>query len=85
MSTIRLYRQNPETAERESLGIITENQLDFLIDNLEEELEEDENYWVNQATIDYLRDQGGDEGLLQLLARAVEGSEDGVDISYQIE
>jgi hypothetical protein len=85
MSIIRLYKQDPDTYEREPLGIITENQLDFLTENLEEELEEEEEYWVNQATIDYLRDQGADEGLLQLLAKAVAGSEEGVDIFYQIE
>jgi hypothetical protein len=85
MSIIRLYKQDPDTYEREPLGIITENQLDFLSENLEEELEEEEEYWVNQATIDYLRDQGADEGLLQLLAKAVAGSEEGVDILYQIE
>lgn len=85
MSIIRLYKQDPDTYEREPLGIITENQLDFLTENLEEELEEEEESWVNQATIDYLRDQGADEGLLQLLAKAVAGSEEGVDIFYQIE
>jgi hypothetical protein len=85
MSIIRLYKQDPDTYEREPLGIITENQLDFLTENLEEELEEEEESWVNQATIDYLRDQGADQGLLQLLAKAVAGSEEGVDIFYQIE
>ena len=85
MSTIRLYRQDPDTYERKPLGIITEAQLDFLIDNLEEELEEDEDYWINQATIEYLKEQGADEGLLQLLEKAIEGSDDGVDISYQID
>ena len=85
MSIIRLNKQNPETYEPESLGSITENQLDFLIDNLEEEFAEDEEYWINQDTIDYLRDLGADEGLLQLLEKAIAGSEEGVDITYQIE
>ncbi len=85
MTIIRLYKQDPDTYERKPLGIITEAQLDFLVDNLEEELEEDEDYWINQATIDYLREQGADEGLLQLLEKAIAGSEDGVDISYQVD
>jgi hypothetical protein len=85
MSIIRLYKQDSVTYQREPLGIITENQLDFLTENLEEEFEEEEDCWVNQATIDYLRDQGADEELLQLLAKAVAGSEEGVEISYQIE
>ncbi|HYK88270.1 MAG TPA: galactosyldiacylglycerol synthase [Acidobacteriota bacterium] len=85
MSTIRIYRQNPDTYEREPLGTISESQLGFLIDNLEEELEEDEDYWMNQATIEYLRDLGADEILLRLLEKAIAGSSEGVDISYQIE
>jgi len=85
MSTIWLYKQDPDSYERQPLGTITEDQLDFLTENLEEELEEEEEYWINQATIDYLREQGADEGLLQLLAKAIAGSEEGVDIIYQIE
>ena len=85
MSTIRLCRQDPNTYERELLGTITESQLDFLIENLEEEFEEDEEYLIDQAAIDYLRDQGADEGLLRLLEKAIAGSDEGADISYQIE
>ncbi len=85
MSIIRLYRQDPDTDERTPLGTITESQLDFLVDHLEEELEEDEDYWINQATIDYLQDLGADEDLLQLLTKAISGSAEGVDIAYQIE
>ncbi len=85
MNNIRLFKRDPDKYESESLGTITESQLDFLIDNLEEELEEDEDYWVNQATIDYLRDKGADKELLDLLGKAIAGSDEGVDISYQIE
>ncbi len=85
MTTIRLYRENPDSPESEPLGTITESQLDFLIDSLEEDFEEEEDYWISQATIDYLREKGADEQLLQLLRKAIAGSEDGVDISYRIE
>ena len=85
MNTIRLFKMDPDSYERKSVGTITESQLDFLTDNLEEEFEEDEDYWINQTTIEYLREQGADEELLQLLEKAVAGSEDGVDISYQVE
>ncbi len=85
MSTIRLYKQDPDNNKRVVLGTISESQLDFLIDHLEEELEEDEDYWINQATIEYLKDLGAENALLQLLELAIAGSEEGVDISYQIE
>lgn len=69
--------------EREPLGTISEDQLDFLIDNLEEEFEEDEEYFISQATLDYLKEQGADDELMALLERAVAGSPNGAEIAYE--
>ena len=85
MSEIRLYREHPETYKREILGTLTEGQLDFLMENLEEEFDEDEEYYLNSDTIDYLRDQGADNSLLAMLQKAVAGTQDGVDIVYVVE
>jgi hypothetical protein len=85
MSPIQLYKEDPDTYEREILGTITENQLDFLMENLEEEFEEDEEYLLMPNTIDYLREQGADSDLLDLLEKALAGTQDGVDILYLIE
>jgi hypothetical protein len=85
MSPIQLYKEDPDTYEREILGAITENQLDFLMENLEEEFEEDEEYLLMPDTIDYLREQGADSDLLALLEKALAGTQDGVDILYLIE
>lgn len=85
MSTIRLFKQDPDTRERELLGTISEAQLDFLADNLEEEFDEDEEYSLFQDTIEYLRDQGADDSLLSLLEKALAGNPDGVDVFYLIE
>jgi processive 1,2-diacylglycerol beta-glucosyltransferase len=85
MSAIQLYKEHPETSEREMVGTITENQLDFLIENLEEEFEEDEEYFLNADTIDYLKEQGADSTLIALLEKALSGSQDGVDIFYVVE
>jgi len=52
MSAIQLYREHPDTYKREVVGTITENQLDFLMENLEEEFEEDEEYFLSPDTID---------------------------------
>jgi len=71
MSIIHLYKEHPETYKREMLGTITETQLDFLIDNLEEEFEEDEESFFCADTIDYLKDQGADKDLIALLEKAV--------------
>jgi hypothetical protein len=85
MSPIRLYRENPDTYEREILGTIDEKQLDFLMENLEEEFDEDEEYFLMPDTIDYLKEQGADSNLLAMLENALAGTQDGVDILYIIE
>jgi hypothetical protein len=85
MSTIQLYKEHPDTYKREIIGAITENQLDFLIENLEEEFEEDEEYFLNSETIEYLKEQGADGDLLAILEKALAGAQDGVDITYAVE
>lgn len=82
MTTIQLFKEHPDTYEREVVGTITQSQLDFLIENLEEEFEEDEEYFLNADTIDYLKEQGADSGLIALLEKALAGTEDGVEICY---
>jgi hypothetical protein len=85
MSVIRLYKENPQTYEREVLGTITENQLDFLMENLEVEFEEDEEYLLNAGTLDFLKDQNADKNLIALLEKALAGTRDGIDILYLLE
>ena len=50
-----------------SLGEISQEQLDFLIDMLEEEDSEDRDYWISQLTLDYFQENGIDPALLKLL------------------
>lgn len=83
MTLIRLYKQDPDTLERELLGEITEPELDFLIENLEEEFEEDEAYFINRPTLDYLKDEGAGNPLLELLETALATAPDGIEIAYQ--
>ena len=85
MSVIQLYKEHPETYKRIALGTITENQLDFLMENLEEEFEEDEEYLLMPDTIVFLKEQGVDKDLLAMLEKALTGAKDGVDILYIIE
>jgi hypothetical protein len=85
MSLIKLYKENPDTYKNEMLGIITAAQLDFLLENLEEEFEEDEEYFLNKDTLDYLKEQGADGALLAVLKKALTGASDGADIHYQID
>jgi len=84
MSTISIYKLHPISLERETLGTVSEQDLDFLAENLQEEFEEDEDYFIDQDTLEYMRDQGGSTELLALLEKALEGEEEGVEIGYQI-
>jgi hypothetical protein len=85
MSAIQLYKEHPDTYKREAVGTITEKQLDFLMENLEEEFEEDEEYFLIADTIDYLKEQGADRDLLSILEKALAGAQDGIDILYLVE
>ena len=60
----------------EALGEITEEQLQFLIDQLEEESETDTDYYLNRATLDLLKEKGADAALLELLDEALGDRED---------
>lgn len=64
------------------LGSITEADLKVLTDALEEESSEDQDYYIDAATIDLLGDGRATDHLLGLLRRAL-GSSDGVDIRWQ--
>ena len=41
----------------EVLGTITEDDLQFLIDNLEEESEDDMDYYINRSTLEIFKDK----------------------------
>jgi processive 1,2-diacylglycerol beta-glucosyltransferase len=63
------------------IGSITEEQLQFLIDQLEEESGEDRDYFINVATLEMLEGGGADEGLLKLLRKAL-GSRSEMEIEW---
>jgi processive 1,2-diacylglycerol beta-glucosyltransferase len=75
---IRMY--NNDTGSY--LGEITEVQLQFLIDMLEEESLEDQDYYLNRATIEMLEREGGGAQLIEMLRRAL-GDEEGVEIRWE--
>jgi hypothetical protein len=68
---ITLYDNNDS-----DLGTITEAQLQFLIDSMEEESLEDQDYFIDSATLDYLESRGADASLLAVLRAALSGREE---------
>ena len=64
------------------LGTVDEADLQMLIDQLEEETEEDTDYYVTPLTIELLEKKGASATLMELLKQAVGGSE-GVDVAWR--
>jgi hypothetical protein len=63
------------------LGTITDAQLQFLIDQLEEESADDTDYYIDQATLDLFEEVGTEADLLALLRQAL-GTREGIEIVW---
>ena len=63
------------------LGTISQAQLQFLIDQLEEEDIEDQDYYSNLATLDMFERAGADQELLELLRQGL-GTRKDMDIVW---
>jgi hypothetical protein len=77
---VKLYN----AATNQPLGDVNDDQLQFLIDQFEEELEGDQDYYINTVTIDMHKDAGADPSLLALLQRAL-GAAGEADIRWSNE
>jgi hypothetical protein len=75
---IDLY--NSET--NQLIGSITENELQTLADALEEESADDQDYFIDSATIELLGDGRATDHLLHLLRTAV-GAGEGIEVRWQ--
>lgn len=64
------------------LGIVSDDDIDALIEQLEEEDTTDEDYFIDAETIDLLEEGGASETLVNLLRKAV-GDSDGIDVRYE--
>ena len=70
-----------DTGTNELLGTIDDDELRFLVDELEEESSSDRDYYISADTIDMLEEDGAPESLTSLLRRIV-GSEEGVEVRW---
>ncbi len=64
------------------VGEITEGQLQFLVDHLEETSTEDQDYWIDVPTLALLRNEGADEELVAILAKGF-GGRPGYEIRWE--
>ena len=65
----------------EEIGEISEGQLQFMIDQLEEESMEDQDYSITPMLISFWEGKGADPGLIKLLKEAL-GKENEVIIRW---
>ena len=72
MTMILLYSQ---------VGELSEEQLDFLVYNLEEEWAEDRDYYINRTMVELLKQRGADATLVRMLTSAL-GDREEVDILW---
>jgi len=73
----RLFRIDTEA----DIGVITDVQLRFLVEQLEEEHDEDQDYYIDRDTLELLSDNGIDHELLAMLEKAM-GDDDSMDIAW---
>ena len=64
------------------IGSITEADLKVLQDALEEESSDDNDYYIDQATLDVIGDGRATDHLLKVLRDAL-GARDGIDIRWE--
>jgi hypothetical protein len=64
------------------IGTVSESELKVLIDQLEEEDQTDDDYFIDGPTIDLLEENGASEALVSMLRAAV-GDGEGVDVSWK--
>ena len=65
------------------IGVITEDQVQFLIDNLEEEGIEAQDYYIDPESLRFLAENRCDEELLTMLTEALEGRVN-IDVRYEL-
>jgi hypothetical protein len=78
LTMITLY----DNRNGERIGTITDAQLQFLMDSMEEESTADQDYYIDTPTLYYLEARGGEASLLALL-RAALGDREGATIRWE--
>lgn len=66
----------------EVIGHISDAQLQFLVQQLEEEHDEDRDYYIDQPTLDVFEENGGDPELVEMLRKAL-GDNEHLDIEWE--
>jgi hypothetical protein len=60
----------------EYVGTLSESQLQYLIDELEEEHSQDQDYWLHRSQVDIFKEKNADPALIEMLEKALGNSDD---------
>ena len=71
-----------DKATNNYLGKISDEELQFLVDNLEEENLTDEDYYIDRTTLEFLKEKGMSSDLVKLIEDAM-GDNEGIEILYK--
>ena len=66
----------------DEIGTINAEQLKFLVGQLEEENDDDTNYFIDRETLELLSDNGADPELLAVLEKGL-ADDDEMDVSWE--
>ena len=66
----------------DEIGNINDTQLAFLVEQLEEEHDDDKNYFIDRETLELLSDNGADLDLMALLEKGM-GDDDEMNIAWE--
>ena len=65
-----------------TIGNITDEDMQFLVDELEEESSRDVDYFIDAATVEMLDSNGASPTMVTMLRLAV-GSSEGIDVNWE--
>jgi hypothetical protein len=66
----------------DEIGTINDTQLAFLVEQLEEEHDDDKDYFIDRETLELLSDNGADPELLAVLEKGL-GTDEEMDIAWE--
>ncbi len=66
----------------DDIGTISDAQLKFLVEQLEEEHDEDQDYFIDRDTLELMSDNGADPELLGMLEKAI-GDDESMNIAWE--
>lgn len=64
------------------ISSITEAELQYLIDDLEEEHNEDKDYWLNRTQLEIMKEKGADPSFIEMLESAL-GDNDDIEVIWE--